>query len=71
MKNLLNYGVQELNTKEQVEIGGGYSVTSWHNNGDGTWTQTTNYYHKGSKDPYKTTSTTVDHLPQAVLNAIK
>jgi hypothetical protein len=71
MKNLENYGVQELGAKEKVEIGGGYSVTSWSKNTDGTYTQTTNYYHVGCNTPYNTTTTIVNSLPPRIANAIK
>jgi len=48
MKNLENYGVQEMSTKEQVKIDGGYSVTRGN---------TTRYYRQdghGGWECYKT-----------------
>ncbi len=57
MKNLLNYGVQEMNTEEKVNVVGGYTRTRYRTVGGVTY-QIVDYFNAGDEGngigPYQT-----------------
>ncbi len=69
MKNLENYGVQEMSIKEQVEIDGGWTKTYYRKNPNGGGY--IRYEELWERDKYISTSQVwVESLPSWVTNAI-